>query len=55
MYLNLRLPTELNETPLPSFLSDAPDLVSGPMYIWLKYILSIPFVLPHEFGFFISG
>ncbi|NXW18053.1 CPLN1 protein, partial [Circaetus pectoralis] len=26
MYLNLRFPTELNETPLPSFLSDAPDL-----------------------------
>ncbi|KAM9262132.1 ciliogenesis and planar polarity effector 1 [Morus bassanus] len=26
MYLNLRFPTEVNETPLPSFLSDAPDL-----------------------------
>ncbi|KAM9587782.1 ciliogenesis and planar polarity effector 1 isoform 3-T4 [Morphnus guianensis] len=26
MYLNLRFPTELDETPLPSFLSDAPDL-----------------------------
>ncbi|NXW83315.1 CPLN1 protein, partial [Alopecoenas beccarii] len=26
MYLNLRLPTEVNERPLPSFLSDAPDL-----------------------------
>ncbi|XP_065511533.1 ciliogenesis and planar polarity effector 1 isoform X2 [Caloenas nicobarica] len=25
-YLNLRLPTEVNERPLPSFLSDAPDL-----------------------------
>nr|NXI60151.1 CPLN1 protein [Chloroceryle aenea] len=25
MYLNLRLPTEVNERPLPSFLSDAPD------------------------------
>ncbi|NXD22796.1 CPLN1 protein, partial [Spelaeornis formosus] len=26
MYLNLGLPTEVNEKPLPSFLSDAPDL-----------------------------
>ncbi|XP_068279407.1 ciliogenesis and planar polarity effector 1 [Nyctibius grandis] len=26
MYLNLRFPTEVNERPLPSFLSDAPDL-----------------------------
>ncbi|NWQ79180.1 CPLN1 protein, partial [Columbina picui] len=26
MYLNLRLPTEVNERPLPSFLSDVPDL-----------------------------
>ncbi|KFV01940.1 Uncharacterized protein C5orf42, partial [Tauraco erythrolophus] len=26
MYLNLRLPTEANERPLPSFLSEAPDL-----------------------------
>ncbi|NWS89165.1 CPLN1 protein, partial [Toxostoma redivivum] len=26
MYLNLSFPTELNEKPLPSFLSDAPDL-----------------------------
>ncbi|XP_065517863.1 ciliogenesis and planar polarity effector 1 isoform X2 [Lathamus discolor] len=25
-YLNQRFPTEVNETPLPSFLSDAPDL-----------------------------
>lgn len=36
MYLNQRFPTEVNETPLPSFLSDAPDLVSGPMYIIVK-------------------
>ncbi|KAM4638990.1 ciliogenesis and planar polarity effector 1 isoform 2-T2 [Amazona ochrocephala] len=27
MYLNQRFPTEVNETPLPSFLSDAPDLI----------------------------
>ncbi|NXD45502.1 CPLN1 protein, partial [Copsychus sechellarum] len=26
MYLNLSFPTELNEKPLPAFLSDAPDL-----------------------------
>ncbi|NWR12269.1 CPLN1 protein, partial [Paradoxornis webbianus] len=26
MYLNLSFPTEVNERPLPSFLSDAPDL-----------------------------
>ncbi|XP_057289224.1 ciliogenesis and planar polarity effector 1 [Pezoporus wallicus] len=26
MYLNQRFPTEVNETPLPCFLSDAPDL-----------------------------
>ncbi|NWH38762.1 CPLN1 protein, partial [Chloropsis hardwickii] len=26
MYLNLSFPTEVNEKPLPSFLSDAPDL-----------------------------
>ncbi|NXJ44276.1 CPLN1 protein, partial [Ciconia maguari] len=26
MYLNLRFPTEVNERPSPSFLSDAPDL-----------------------------
>ncbi|NWW81039.1 CPLN1 protein, partial [Climacteris rufus] len=26
MYLNLNFPTEVNEKPLPSFLSDAPDL-----------------------------
>ncbi|NXH73237.1 CPLN1 protein, partial [Hydrobates tethys] len=26
MYLNLRFPTEVNERPLPSFLSDALDL-----------------------------
>lgn len=44
MYLNLSFPTEVNEKPLPSLLSDAPDLVSDLMYIWLKYILSILFV-----------
>ncbi|NWV77802.1 CPLN1 protein, partial [Dasyornis broadbenti] len=26
MYLNLKVPTEVNEKPLPSFLSDAPNL-----------------------------
>lgn len=52
MYLNLGLPTEVNERPLPSFLSDAPDLVSSLTEIRLKYILSILFVLPHDFGFF---
>ncbi|NXT76963.1 CPLN1 protein, partial [Zapornia atra] len=32
MYLNLKFPTEVNETTLPSFLSDAPDL-DGHEYI----------------------